>query len=232
MGSFTDKQMQDLLSQGLSKKTVAERLNVTPQAIFHRIRKIRKQGATDSISPDNLPDIQPSGPRLSDQELSFIDLLYNSPETDHLSLIKLCGYTNIKESELSNIAADILERFILQTEDRRRIFRHLGAHEIAAARGLLDLARNDKSGSVKLQAWTLICKVLGILKDGNNEVNQPDMALTIFKTEITKRYETVNVFVSAPKPAPNHTANSQKRYEIEDNPLPAAIVDPESNPED
>ena len=141
--------------------------------------------------------------------------------------MKLSGYTDIQESELSRLSADILERFMSQTEDRRTIFRALGAHEIAAARGLLELARESKSDNTRLQAWTLICKVLGILKD-NAEVNQGDMITNIFRQEITRRYEVTNITINSPKSLPDHTDNTQNRYEPS---KPLAITDPQKEKE-
>ena len=160
---------------------------------------------------------------LNPKEQSFIDNLFSGEYPNNIEAMKAAGYESLSDRNSYRVGAVILKRFMEQTEDKREIFRAIGAHEIACARGLLQLAESAKSENTRVAAWTLICKVLGIMRE-NPEPNQGNTIINIFKQEITRRYQVTNIAVS---PISNHTDNAQKRYE-----LPGPATEDQEDPTD
>jgi hypothetical protein len=63
-----------------------------------------------------------------------------------------------------------LIKYESRTEDHRKIFRAIGAGEVAVAQGLLKLATTAKSEMVRLNAWATIAKCLGLAKEVTESV--------------------------------------------------------------
>lgn len=159
----------------------------------------------DSIDRDD-KDNQP----FTEMEQKFIQNTLSMQFPDQNSAMKSAGFVNGSDQNIYALGCRILGRFISQTGNTGKIFRLMGINEIEAGRGLIKLAKDARSESARIAAWTLICKILAMIKD-NNEGNKGDMIINIFKQEITKSYEVTQIAIN---PTPDHTANTQKRYEL------------------
>lgn len=109
-----------------------------------------------------------SATKLKDQmtlkELKFIGYFLTGENTIERSMI-LAGYDGYHQKSLYRLGRKIVEKYESQVDDHRKIFREMGAGEVAVVEGLLQLARHAKSEMVKLNAWSMIAKCLGLTKE-------------------------------------------------------------------
>jgi hypothetical protein len=101
---------------------------------------------------------------LTGRELAFLKL-HLIQGVDQVKAMKSSGYRSSQDKYLQYAAKKILVKYESRTEDHRRIFREIGAGEVAVAKGLLNLATTAKSEQVRLNAWTVIAKCLGLTKE-------------------------------------------------------------------
>jgi hypothetical protein len=101
---------------------------------------------------------------LTAKELTFLRL-HLLEGLDQISAMKSSGYRSTQDKYLQYVAKKILIKYESRTEDHRKIFRDIGAGEVAVAKGLLKLATTAKSEMVRLNAWATIAKCLGLTKE-------------------------------------------------------------------
>jgi hypothetical protein len=153
-----------LIGKETAKPNKTKRTNV-------KAKRSSSQGA--AITPDiaDPADVEENGSgdidvktELSGRELTFLKL-HLLEGIDQINALKLAGYRSTQEKYLQYLAKKILVRYESQAGDHRKIFRSLGGGETAVAQGLLKLATTARSEQVRLNAWTVIAKCLGLQKD-------------------------------------------------------------------
>ena len=100
----------------------------------------------------------------TEKELKFIRL-YFTGEYKIEDAMKLAGYNSSQDKYLQYVARKILVKYESNGQDHRKIFRAIGLGEIAIAQGILKLATTAKSEMVRLNAWALAAKCLGLQKE-------------------------------------------------------------------
>lgn len=98
------------------------------------------------------------------RELKFLEI-YLTGEHNIDKAMMLAGYEGYHIKSLYRLGRKIVEKYETQAQDHRKIFRAMGAGEVAVVEGLLNLAKNAKSEMVKLNAWSMIAKCLGLAKE-------------------------------------------------------------------
>ncbi|MBU4448706.1 MAG: hypothetical protein KKD99_08975, partial [Proteobacteria bacterium] len=98
------------------------------------------------------------------KELKFLELYLSGNYTKEKAM-KAAGYVGYHEKYLYHLSGKIIEKYECQAGDHRKIFREMGAGEVAVIEGLLKLARGAKSEAVRLNAWSMIAKCIGLTKD-------------------------------------------------------------------
>jgi len=101
---------------------------------------------------------------LNEKEFKFLELYLSGNYTKEKAM-KAAGYVGYHEKYLYHLSGKIIEKYECQAGDHRKIFRALGAGEVAVVEGLLKLARGAKSEMVRLNAWSMIAKCLGLTKE-------------------------------------------------------------------
>ena len=157
----------------------------------------------------------------------FINLWLSGEYNCKLDAIKAAGYKNKSDCFLERLAKTILFQFETQTDDKRSIMRQLGAGEIKIIQMKLHLAEHAKSEAVRNAAIDTLGKWIGLSREDSLGI-QGDMVINIFQQEVTRRYEVLINPQTAPKSLPDHTDNTQKRYEPS---KPLAITDPQKEKE-
>lgn len=125
------------------------------------IAKIDNQTAGED---KNLPEVIEIKTEFTAKELAFIRLHF-SEGLNQIDAVRSAGYKASEDRYASSIAKRIIEKYESQADDHRKIFRELGAGETAVIQGLLNLAQKAKSEMVRLNAWTMIAKCLGLTKE-------------------------------------------------------------------
>ena len=95
------------------------------------------------------------------KELKFIEI-YLVGGIKEIDAIKLAGYESKSDSYLYQVARKIIEKYESQAGDHRKIFRAIGAGEVAVAQGLLEIAQGPYPADVRRKAWADIASCLGL----------------------------------------------------------------------
>jgi hypothetical protein len=95
--------------------------------------------------------------QLNLKEQRFIELYLTGDLTVDKAMESV-GYVGYHKKSLYRLGRKIVEKYEWSTGDHRKIFRAIGAGEVAIAQGLLNLAQNAKSEMVRLNAWATIAK--------------------------------------------------------------------------
>lgn len=98
------------------------------------------------------------------QELNFLEIYLSGRVTIDKAMIQ-AGYGHYSQDWRYKLAQKIVIKYESQAADHRKIFRAMGAGEVAVVEGLLTLARKAKSEMVRLNAWSMIAKCIGLTKD-------------------------------------------------------------------
>ena len=98
------------------------------------------------------------------QELSFLEIYLSGRVTIDKAMIQ-AGYGHYSQDWRYKLAQKIVIKYESQADDHRNIFRAMGAGEVAVVEGLLKLARSAKSEMVRLNAWSMIAKCIGLTKE-------------------------------------------------------------------
>jgi hypothetical protein len=102
--------------------------------------------------------------QLTLKEMNFLQIYFSGRITIEKAMIA-AGYKDYNPKWRYVIARKILEKYESQAGDHRKIFREIGAGEVAVVRGLLELAQNARSENVRRQAWADIAACLGLKKE-------------------------------------------------------------------
>ena len=171
---------------------------------------IMNNDSIGSVNDNSLLMIKGEESPFSEIEQGFIENMLSGLFSDQNSALKAAGYPKASNQAVYAAGCRILEKFISHTGNTAKIFRMMGINEVRAGRGLILLAEGARSEGARISAWNIICKILSMIKD-NTEINQGDIILNVFKQEITRRYVVTQINVNSP---PDHTDNTQKRYEL------------------
>jgi hypothetical protein len=98
------------------------------------------------------------------QELNFLEIYLSGRVTIDKAMIQ-AGYGHYSQDWRYKLAQKIVIKYESQAADHRIIFRAMGAGEVAVVEGLLKLARGAKSEMVRLNAWSMIAKCIGLTKE-------------------------------------------------------------------
>jgi len=101
---------------------------------------------------------------LTDQELKFIELYLIEKLNRNDAMIQ-AGYTGCTDRWRYVIASRILQKYESRAQDRRNLFRELGAGEIAICQGLLELARGPYPAAVRRAAWSDLASCMGLKQE-------------------------------------------------------------------
>jgi hypothetical protein len=102
--------------------------------------------------------------QLTAKEHKFIET-YLLGEMNMVQALESSGYTGYSPSYTWKLGKKIIQKYEHGAGDHKKIFRAVGAGELAVAQGLLSLAKTAKSEMVRLNAWATIAKCLGLQKD-------------------------------------------------------------------
>jgi hypothetical protein len=102
--------------------------------------------------------------QLTLKELKFIELYLTGDLTVDKAM-ELAGYGEYSKDWRYKLSQKIIIKYESQAGDHRKIFRDIGAGELAIAQGLLKLATTAKSEMVRLNAWLGLAKCLGLTKE-------------------------------------------------------------------
>ena len=94
-------------------------------------------------------------------ELQFISNFLVSGMKRKDALIS-AGYQFNSESTYTKAGKRIIEKYESQAGDHRKIFRAVGAGEVAVAQGLLEIAQGPYPADVRRKAWADIASCLGL----------------------------------------------------------------------
>lgn len=130
--------------------------------------------------------------QLSSQELKFITFRFVEGMTIE-NAMKSAGYEGYHPSYLWKLGKKIIQKYESSAGDHRKIFRSIGAGETAVAEGLLKLATTAKSEMVRLNAWTVIAKCLGLQK------------------EVVDVQTGISIIIQQPQPAPSEPSRSSRK---------------------
>jgi hypothetical protein len=101
---------------------------------------------------------------MTQRELKFLEIYLTGKHNIDKAMI-LAGFEGYHPNSLYRLGRKIVQKYEHQAGDHRKIFRAIGAGEVAVAQGLLKLAQNAKSEMVQLNAWTALAKCLGLTKE-------------------------------------------------------------------
>jgi hypothetical protein len=102
--------------------------------------------------------------QLTLKEQRFIELYLTGNLTVDKAM-ESAGYEGYHKKSLYRLGRKIVEKYESQAGEHRKIFRALGAGEVAVAQGLLKLATTARSEMVRLNAWVTIAKCMGLQKE-------------------------------------------------------------------
>ena len=102
--------------------------------------------------------------KMTAKELKFLSS-YLSGGVTVIQAMDSAGYGNFHQDTRYQLARKIIQKYETQAPDHRIIFRAMGAGEVAVVEGLLKLAQGAKSEMVRLNAWAMIAKCIGLTKD-------------------------------------------------------------------
>ena len=102
--------------------------------------------------------------KLTVKELKFLEIYFQGNITQ-VNALKSAGYEGYSEDYYSILARKIILKYESRAGDHRIIFRAMGAGEVAVVQGLLKLAQGSKSEMVRLNAWSMIAKCIGLTKE-------------------------------------------------------------------
>jgi hypothetical protein len=102
--------------------------------------------------------------KMTQRELKFLEIYLTGKHNIDKAMI-LAGFEGYHPNSLYRLARKIVQKYEHQAGDHRKIFRAIGAGEVAIAQGLLNLAQNAKSEMVRLNAWATLAKCLGLTKE-------------------------------------------------------------------
>jgi hypothetical protein len=136
---------------------------------------------------------------LTPQELKFIENYLVEDMTIDNAMIS-AGYGSLQQRTRYNIARRIIQKYEARAEDRRNLFRELGAGEVAICQGLLNLARNARSEQVQRAAWADLASCIG-LKSEMIETFQ-GVTLNVYGVEEGRRLGIPGAPAEAPKEEP------------------------------
>jgi len=95
------------------------------------------------------------------KELKFLEFHLVEGMNIDKSMIS-AGYGNLSQDGRYYIAKKIKEKYGTQAGDHRKIFRMVGAGEVAVAQGLLSIAQGPYPADVRRKAWADIASCLGL----------------------------------------------------------------------
>jgi hypothetical protein len=121
---------------------------------------------TDDLGFDDNPD-RPTvnlKDKLTEKELRFLEIYMSGNYTIEKAMVAV-GYNDLHPRYRYFLASKIIQKYESQAEDHRNIFREMGAGEVEVVSGLLNLAKTAKSEMVRLNAYSMIAKCLGLTKE-------------------------------------------------------------------
>jgi len=160
----------DGLKVATQKHRRSPRRNPTPASAAAKvIPKDSKEANINRTNPAVLVNETPKEKfdlkgQLSLKEQRFIELYLTGDLTVDKAM-ESAGYAGYHPNSLYRLARKIVQKYEHQAGDHRKIFRAIGAGELAIAMGLLNLAKHAKSEMVKLNAWATIAKCLGLTRE-------------------------------------------------------------------
>jgi hypothetical protein len=147
------------------------RSKLTPAgAATKPVSKGSKKAKSKHATPVGLEGLENETPtldlksQLTLKERRFIELYLTGDLTVDKAM-ESAGYEGYHKKSLYRLGRKIVEKYESQAGDHRKIFRSIGAGEVAVAKGLLKLATTAKSEMVRLNAWATIAKCLGLQKE-------------------------------------------------------------------
>ena len=102
--------------------------------------------------------------QLTEKEQLFIEIYLAGGCSREEAMIS-AGYGDYSQSHLWGLSRKIIAKYESLAGEHRKTFRAVGAGEVSVAQGLLKLAETAKSEMVRLNAWTMIGKCLGLHQD-------------------------------------------------------------------
>jgi hypothetical protein len=95
------------------------------------------------------------------KELGFIEAFLIGGLTIDKAMI-LAGYGEYHQKSRYRLGRKIVEKYESRAGDHRKIFRAIGAGEVAVAKGLLEIAQGPYPPDVRRKAWADIASCLGL----------------------------------------------------------------------
>jgi hypothetical protein len=102
--------------------------------------------------------------KMTVKELKFLSS-YLSGGVTIIKAMDSAGYGHYSQDWRYKLAQKIVIKYESQADDHRKIFRAMGAGEVAVVEGLLQLAKGAKGEMVRLNAWSMIAKCIGLTKE-------------------------------------------------------------------
>ncbi len=138
-------------------------LTASPKRGRGRPRKPITVTELEDINPDSneVKSARSLKSELTLKELKFLEIYLTGGVSIDKAMIS-AGYGNYSEDGRYYIAKKIKEKYETRTGDHRKIFRAIGAGELAVARGLLEIAQTASSADVRRKAWADIASCMGL----------------------------------------------------------------------
>ncbi len=102
--------------------------------------------------------------QLTASELKFIELHLIQKLGKDEAMIQ-AGYGRFGQVWRCTLGSRILIKYESRADDRRNLFREMGAGEVAICRGLLNLAQNARSEQVRRAAWADLASCMGLKQE-------------------------------------------------------------------
>ncbi len=122
---------------------------------------------------------------LTEKELKFIEchLIHRMNRQDAMIA---AGYGGFHPRTRYYIASRIIHKYESRAQDRRNLFRELGAGEVAICRGLLGIAQDRRNPAmVRRAAWADLASCMGL--KGEQIENFQGVTLNVYSQEEAKR---------------------------------------------
>jgi len=101
---------------------------------------------------------------LTESELKFIELHLIQRLGKDEAMVS-AGYGRYGQEWRCRIGSRIILKYESRAQDRRNLFREMGAGEVAICQGLLDLAQNARSEQVRRAAWADLASCMGLKQE-------------------------------------------------------------------
>lgn len=96
------------------------------------------------------------------KELKFLEIYLLGDMNLDQAMIS-AGYEGYHQKSLYRLGRKIVEKYESRAGDHRKIFRAIGAGEVAVARGLLSIAQDEKNpADVRRKAWADLASCMGL----------------------------------------------------------------------